>query len=239
MATLTRVQKFIALSGLCSRRKAEVLIEEGRVKVNGEIISIGDQCLETDVIKVDDKEIKFNTQDLIYILLNKSKGYVSTKSDEFDRKTIYDFLDPKDNRDNLFSIGRLDKDTSGLIILTNDGQLTQDIIHPSKSIAKDYIAVLNHELTPSSLKVLEAGIELDDVQLRKCTIKKISDKKYKITLYEGKNRQIRKMFEKLDYEVVNLHRIRIGGLDLKELNIGFKDYVLVSKKFVEEKIFRL
>lgn len=237
MTELTRVQKFIALSGLCSRRKAETLIEEGKVEVNGNVIGLGDQCLETDIIKVNGEEIQFNTKDLIYIILNKSSGYVCTKSDEFNRKTIYDFLDPKHNKENLFSVGRLDKDTSGLLILTNDGQLTQSIIHPSKAIEKDYIVTAEKELTPVVQKTLEDGIHLDDIKLRPCVIKKIGDKKYKVTLTEGKKRQIRRMFEEVDNTVTNLHRIRIGNLDLKDLKIGFKDYILVTKDFIEECVF--
>lgn len=233
----TRVQKFIAISGMCSRRKAEELIKDGRVKVNNEVISIGDCCLATDKIEVDGELIVFDLDDMIYIVLNKSSGYVTTNADEFDRKTIYDFLDEKDKKANLFSVGRLDKDTSGLLILTNDGTFAQSVIHPSKSIGKEYIVQTDKELRRDDQRTLEDGIILDGYQLKPTQIKRISKNKYVVKIYEGRKRQIRRMFEELDYLVVNLHRIKIGNLDLKELNIGFKEYRLVTKQFLTNKIF--
>jgi len=233
----SRVQKFIAFSGLCSRRKAEILIDEGRVKVNGEVIKLGDSCLKTDKIEVDDKVITFDLNDLVYIVMNKSSGYVTTKSDEFERKTIYDFLEPKDNIDNLFSVGRLDKDTSGLIILTNDGHFSQSIIHPSKKISKEYIVQTNKELRKDDQKKLEEGIYLDSYKLKPTQIRRINENKYIVIIFEGRKRQIRRMFEELDYDVINLHRIKIGNLDLKELDLNFKEYKFVTKEFLEEKIF--
>jgi len=233
----SRVQKFIAFSGLCSRRKAEVLINEGRVKVNGELITIGDCCYKTDKIEVDDKIISFDLDELVYIVMNKSCGYVTTKSDEFGRKTVFDFLDSKDNINNLFPIGRLDKDTSGLLILTNDGPFSQNVIHPSKKISKEYIIQTNKELRKDDQKKLEDGIFLDEYKLKPLQIRRISENKYVVVIFEGRKRQIRRMFEELNYDVINLHRIRIGNLDLKELDIGFKEYTIVTKEFLEEKIF--
>lgn len=232
-----RVQKFIALSGFCSRRKAEELIIDKRVKVNGETVSIGDSCFEKDKIEIDGKEIYFNSKEMVYIVMNKSSGYVTTNNDEFCRKTIYDFLDQKDKRDNLFSVGRLDKDTSGLLILTNDGDFAQSIIHPSKKIAKEYIVQTSKELRKDDQKILEDGIKLDDYKLKPLEIRRISQNKYIVIIYEGRKRQIRRMFEELNYDIINLHRIKIGGLDLKDLNLGFKEYAYVTKKFLEEKIF--
>jgi len=236
MEDKTRVQKFIALSGLCSRRNAEDLIKEGRVKVNGKVIEIGHTCLKTDKIEVDEKEIEFN-EDFVYIVMNKSSGYVTTKSDEFGRKTVYDFLKPEDNFDNLFSIGRLDKDTSGLLILTNDGQFTQSVIHPSKKVEKKYIVQLDRELKFNDQRKLEGGVVLDNYRLKPLKVRKISKNKYVVIISEGRKRQIRRMFDLLDYNVENLHRIAIGNLDLKELEIGFKEYKFVEKEFLIEKIF--
>lgn len=238
MEEKTRVQKFIALSGLCSRRNAEELIKEGKVKVNGETISIGDSCLKSDKIEVNDKEISFNLNDMVYIVLNKSSGYVTTNEDEFGRKTVFDFLDEKDKRDNLFSVGRLDKDTSGLLILTNDGEFAQNIIHPSKEIAKEYIVITNKELRREDQTKLEEGVYLDGYQLKPTEIRRIGENKYIVIIYEGRKRQIRRMFEELEYTVENLHRIKIGNLDLKELALGFKEYAFVTRKFLEEKIFQ-
>ena len=237
MEEKTRVQKFIALSGLCSRRKAEILIKEGKVKVNGEVVTIGTTCLSTDKIEVEDKEIFFDLDDMTYIVMNKSSGYVTTNFDEFGRKTVYDFLKKEDNKPNLFSIGRLDKDTSGLLILTSDGHFAQSIIHPSKKITKEYIIKTNKELRRDDQKTLEDGIILDNYQLKPLEIRRISENKYVVVICEGRKRQIRRMFEELDYEVVNLHRIRIGNLDLKELDLDFKEYMLVTKEFLIDKIF--
>lgn len=238
MEEKTRVQKFIAVSGLCSRRAAEDLIKQGKVKVNGETISIGDSCLKTDKIEVDGKVISFNLNDKVYIVLNKSSGYVTTNEDEFGRKTVFDFLDEKDKRDNLFSVGRLDKDTSGLLILTNDGDFAQSVIHPSKDIAKEYIVQTDKELRRDDEQKLKDGIILDDYKLKPTQIRRIAENKYVVVIYEGRKRQIRRMFEELGYKVENLHRIKIGGLDLKELGLGFKEYAFVTKKFLEEKIFQ-
>lgn len=237
MEEKTRVQKFIAVSGLCSRRNAEELIKDGKVKVNGQTISIGDSCYKTDKIEVEGKVINFNLNDMVYIVLNKSSGYVTTKTDEFGRKTVYDFLDPKDKRDNLFSVGRLDKDTSGLLILTNDGDFAQSVIHPSKEVAKEYIVITNKELRREDQTKLEEGVFLDGYKLKPTQIKRIAENKYVVIIYEGRKRQIRRMFEEQGYEIENLHRIKIGNLDLKELALGFKEYAFVTKKFLEEKIF--
>lgn len=237
MVEKKRVQKFIALSGFCSRRKAEELIIAQKVKVNGETVSIGDSCFEKDKIEIDGKEIHFNSKDMVYIVMNKSSGYVTTNNDEFSRKTIYDFLDEKDKKDNLFSVGRLDKDTSGLLILTNDGDFAQSIIHPSKEIPKEYIVQTSKELRKDDQKILEDGIKLDEYKLKPLEIRRISQNKYIVIIYEGRKRQIRRMFEELNYDIINLHRIRIGGLDLKDLELGFKEYAYVTKKFLEEKIF--
>lgn len=237
MEEKTRVQKFIALSGLCSRRKAEELIKEEKVKVNGSIVSIGDTCLQTDEIEVDGDIISFDTDDMVYIVMNKSSGYVTTKSDEFGRKTVYDFLKTEDNKNNLFSVGRLDKDTSGLLILTNDGKFAQSIIHPSKDIGKEYIVQLDKELRFDDEKTLERGIILDGYKLKSLEIRRISSMKYVVVIHEGRKRQIRRMFEELSYNVKNLHRIKIGGLDMKSLNLDFKEYAFYTKEDLEKAIF--
>ncbi len=232
-----RVQKLIALAGLCSRRKAEELIEQGRVKVNNKIISLGDQYTEEDIITVDNKRIKISKEKFTYIILNKRKGFVTSKKDELGRKTIFDLIKEEDKRPNLFSVGRLDKQTGGLIIITNDGQFAQKIIHPSSKITKEYIADLDKELSDFDKKILEKGVKLEDFKLRPCTIRKIGEKRYVVELSEGRKRQIRRMFEKLNYEVVALKRIKIGNLDLKGLDLKPGDYKKVSKEFLEKKIF--
>lgn len=235
--TKARVQKFIALSGLCSRRKAEELIEDERVMVNNKIVKLGDQCLPTDIIKVNNKVINFNLDDKIYIILNKPRGYVTTKNDEYGRETVFDLIKKDDKKSNLFSVGRLDKDTTGLLILTNDGDLTQKIIHPSKKIAKEYEVELNKILEDSSKKRIEAGLILDDVKLSECKIERIAKKTYNVTIWEGRKRQIRRMFEQRYCKVRKLHRRKIGNLDLEKLNLNLGEYRLVTKDFLENNIF--
>jgi 23S rRNA pseudouridine2605 synthase len=234
----SRVQKFIALSGLCSRRKAEILIEEKRVKVNNKIIGLGDQCLPTDVIKVDNKIISFDLDNKIYILLNKPKGYVTTRADEFNRDTVFDLINVRDMKSNLFSVGRLDKDTSGLLILTNDGDLTQKIIHPSNRIAKEYVVDLNKILDDKNKERIEAGLKLDDdVQLNPCRIQRLGKKSYIVTIWEGRKRQIRRMFEQRYMKVMKLHRTKIGSLELERLKLGLGEYKFVTKEFLENSVF--
>lgn len=232
-----RVQKFISLSGIASRRKAEELIEQGKVKVNGKVISLGDKCLPTDKIEVENKKIHFNTKDKTYIILNKSYGVVTTKSDELGRKNIFDLLKPKDRQDNLFSVGRLDKDTTGLLILTNDGDFNQQIIHPSKKISKEYIIKIDRELENQDKIQIQKGIELDNYKLKRTFIKPIGEKTYLVKIYEGRKRQVRRMFEEFDYNVLKLTRIRIGNLDLKDLNLKLGEYKIVTKDYLLKNIF--
>ncbi len=231
-----RVQKFISISGFASRRKAEDLIRNGRVKVNGKIINLGDKCFPNDLIEIDNKKINFNLNEKIYIVLNKKVGYTSSKSDEFNRKTIYNLLKPSDNKSNLFSVGRLDRNTSGLIILTNDGGLSQRIIHPSKKIPKEYVIGLNKKLKNEDRLKIENGLILDGFQLSKCNIYPLGSN-YRIIIYEGRKRQIRRIFEMVGYEVISLKRTRIGNLNLNLLNLKEGEYKLVKKEFLEKNIF--
>ncbi len=238
MEDLNRIQKFIALSGYCSRRKAEELIISGKVKVNGKIANIGDKCSINDMIVVDGKIIKIESSNKkIYIVMDKPKGYVCSKSDKFNKKTIYDLILKKDFENNLFSVGRLDKDTTGLIIITNDGDFAQSIIHPSKKINKHYLVFLNRKLSEIDRKKIETGIIIDDYKLKKCLIENIEGKKYNVVISEGRKRQIRRMFELSGYEVVNLRRTNIGSLDIESINFKLSCYKLVSKEFLEKNIF--
>lgn len=238
MEERARVQKFIAISGYCSRRKAEDLIENGKVSVNGKIVKLGDLCLPTDVIKVENKVISFDLDDKIYIILNKPKGYVTTNFDEFNRRTVFDLLSPNDRKSNIFSVGRLDKDTTGLLILTNDGDLTQRIIHPSKKIPKVYIVELDKILTDVEKHRIESGITLDDgVELAPCRIDRLSKKSYIVTIWEGRKRQIRRMFKQRYLKVTKLSRQKIGNLDLNKLNLKIGEYRIVDKNFIEKNLF--
>lgn len=232
-----RVQKFIALSGLCSRRKAEELIEQDRVKVNGTISKLGDQCSPTDSIYVDGKKIKFDISDKVYIVMNKSKGFVCSNEDKYNEKTVFDLIDKRDFKSGLFSVGRLDKDTTGLLILTNDGDFAQKVIHPSSKIKKEYIANLNRNLENKDKVNIENGLILDGIRLSSCKIKEIGDKLYLVSIWEGRKRQVRRMFEMKNYNIFSLRRVRIGNLDLKSFGLNIGEYKVVSLKDLD-KIFR-
>lgn len=232
----SRIQKFIALSGLCSRRKAEELIKTQKVRVNNKLVSLGDMCYPDDEIKVDGMKIRFDIDDKVYIVLNKKKGYTVTKSDELSRKTVFDILKEKDKRSNLFSVGRLDKNTTGLLILTNDGEFTQSIIHPSKKISKEYRVTLDKRINQKNKDKIEKGLVLDGYKLGKCKIELLENTKLIIKIYEGRKRQIRRIFEMVGYRVTNLHRFKIGDLNLDELNIKDGEYKLVEKYFLEKEI---
>ncbi|MGY0372036.1 pseudouridine synthase [Clostridium sp. JNZ J1-5] len=217
-----RLQKYMAACGVASRRKCEEIIEEGRVKVNGNIvIELGFKVdPELDEIVVDSKLIKLEERK-VYILLNKPEGYVSTVKDERGRKTILDIVKVNER---IFPIGRLDYNTSGMILLTNDGDIYNRIIHPRKEVNKVYIAVI--EGTPSKDKIDEFcnGIDIGGYITAKAKfriIEKLQDKsKVEIIIHEGKNRQVRRMCEKIGHPVIALKRISVGNIKLGNLRRG-------------------
>ena len=216
-----RINKYIAQSGLCSRRKADEYIEQGRVKVNGKVITmLGFEIRTKDKVTLDDKLI--HSDKLEYYKFYKPTGYITTKSDEKGRKTIYDILPEQYHR--LNPVGRLDKDSSGLIILTNDGNLAYELTHPSIKVSKTYLVRIDGKLTNEKLKKLTEGIEIEKGKFAYCdwTIleENKSDTLFEIILYQGLNRQIRKMFEFLGHNVINLKRIRHANIELLGLKKG-------------------
>ncbi|MBR3362728.1 MAG: rRNA pseudouridine synthase [Bacilli bacterium] len=219
---MERLQKIIANSGYCSRRKAEQLILNGKVKVNGETITnLGTKATLSDIITVEGKKLECQNKE--YILLYKPKGTVTTTNDEKGRKTVLDIIETK-NR--LYPVGRLDYDTSGILLLTNDGTLTNLLIHPSKKINKIYAVKIKEIVTKENLKKLLKGIKIDN-KLTKADhikIKKI-DKKKKIsivliTIHEGKYHQVKKMFKEIGYNIDSLKREQFAFLTLKGLKSG-------------------
>ncbi|MGN1399411.1 MAG: pseudouridine synthase [Erysipelotrichaceae bacterium] len=218
-----RLQKAIAQAGVTSRRKAETLILENRVKVNGVLVNqLGSTVDSKDIITIDDKPIE--KEELVYFLLNKPKKFVCTVSDEHNRNKIVDLIDCPQR---IFPVGRLDYDSTGLIILTNDGNFDNMLTHPSYHLEKTYRVTINAVLTKSDIKAIKEGIILDDGQKtlpseiklvnydsesRKCT--------FELTIYEGKNRQIRRMMEALGYEVRKLHRLSFGTVRDDNLPVG-------------------
>ena len=228
-----RLQKVIANLGYCSRRKAEELILAGEVKVNGEVISqLGFKCYPTDEITIDDKIINNQNEQLVYYILNKPKYYICTASDPQNRKTIFELL-PKDEG-RLFSAGRLDYESSGLIIVTNDGDFANLITHPSTSLEKEYIVVCKNTSFGNEEKKLKEGLYVTrrGYKARPCECKLLDDNiedntsTYSIILHEGKKRQIRDMMMTLHHPVISLTRIRVGSLTLGRLKE--KEYTCID-----------
>ena len=216
-----RINKYIAQSGFFSRRKADEYVLAGRVKVNGEIITmLGFEIRTKDKVTIDDKIIRADK--LEYFRFYKPAGYITTKSDEKNRKTIYDLI-PKEYH-HLNPVGRLDKDSSGLIILTNDGNLTYELTHPSVKVAKTYIVKVDAKLTKDELQKLSDGIEIEKGKIAYCDWAILEEDKqdtlFEIILYQGLNRQIRKMFEFLGHNVISLKRIRHASIELTGLKKG-------------------
>ena len=220
---MERLQKIIANSGYCSRRKAEELIQKGKVKVNGDIVdSLGFKANYNDFIEVEgntisDKEAK------VYYILNKPRGVVSTSSDEKGRKTVVDLINTNKR---IYPIGRLDYDTTGLIILTNDGELTNLLTHPKNKVEKVYIAKISGIITQKDLSKLCSGVLIDGKLTQKAKAKLMSINKknntslVKLIICEGRNHQVKKMFEAINYKVLKLKRESIAFLTLDGLKSG-------------------
>jgi len=217
---LERLQKLIARAGICSRRAAEKLIAAGRVTVDGQIVrELGAKADPSqNKIRVDGKPLHFDTEK-IYLLLNKPRGYVSTAHDDRGRKTVLDLLD-ENFRGRVYPVGRLDLNSEGLLILTNDGDLTNALIHPRYEVAKTYRARISGDVTEEKLDRLRAGIELDDGLTAPAEIYLLDKDLVEVTIHEGRNRQVRRMFAAVGCDVKRLRRIRFAGLTLDGLKIG-------------------
>jgi 23S rRNA pseudouridine2605 synthase len=217
-----RLQSFLAHSGVASRRNVLDEIEAGKVKVNGDIVRIPSYPIfpETDKVLYEDKEVKL--EEKIYFIFHKPRGVITTAEDTHGRKTVLDYFKKVPER--LYPVGRLDQDTTGLLILTNDGDLANRLTHPRYGVQKVYEANLNKEITKAEIETLEKGVEIDGEKTAPCQIKlmgaNFGKSKVEIVLHEGKKRQIRRMFESIGYQVVHLHRKFYGGLNLKGLAPG-------------------
>lgn len=222
MAIIMRINKFLAECGLGSRRKCEAFVTEGRVKVNGKIVStLATEVDDRSIVSVDGERVK-PIKKHVYIILNKPKGYVCSVSDEAGRKTVLDLV--KDRPERLFPIGRLDYDTEGLLILTTDGDLCNRLAHPHNEIPKTYVARIEGTVTEEELDILRGGIMLDGIKTKKCRIKVVDaledSTKLEVTITEGRNRQVRRMFEHINKHVAFLKRVAIGDLRLRGLDRG-------------------
>ena len=212
-----RLNRFLASCGLGSRRKCEDLIREGRIEINGDVIlDLATRVLPDDYVRCDGRVVRPEKE--ITILLNKPKGYLCTRDDPGDRKTIYDLLPPKFR--NLSYVGRLDYETHGLLLLTNSGSLNEALTHPRHEVEKEYVVTLNRPFDPEHTRRLLEGIHLAEGLAKAEAVHFFTRKRIGIILTQGYNRQIRRMFAKLDYKVRNLERIRIGMLSAPDLSTG-------------------
>jgi len=216
---LERLQKIIAKAGFCSRRAAEKLILDGKVSVDGKIVTeLGSKANFNQKISIDGKILNLDAEK-IYILLNKPRGYVSTVKDERGRRTIIDLLG-ENFKNRVYPVGRLDLNSEGLILLTNDGDLTNSLIHPRFEVKKTYRAKISGVLTEEKLDKLRAGVELDDGLTAPAEIYRLDTDLVEITIHEGRNRQVRRMFAAIGCDVKRLKRIKFANLTLDGLKSG-------------------
>ncbi len=220
---MERLQKAIAASGYTSRRKAEDLIRQGRVKVNGEVVNeLGFKVKRGDLIMVDNQVLEGENK--VYYLFYKPKGCICSLSDELGRKTVVDYF--TDVPERIYPVGRLDYDTTGVLILSNDGEFANLLMHPSSHLEKVYEVTVDGLVNGETLHKLETGVYLEGVKTLPCKIKVTNkDIDHKTTmllikLVEGKNRQVKKMFESMGHKVKRLHRVQIGFVNLKGLTPG-------------------
>ena len=217
-----RLQKVIAEMGLASRRKAEDLILEGRVTVNGRVAEIGMKADPLkDHIKVDGK-LLFRAEKKVYYIFNKPRGVVTSMSDPEGRPAVQDFV--RGIKQRVFPVGRLDFDSEGLLLLTNDGEFTHAVLHPSKKIAKTYLVKIKGNIEEENLVKLRSGIRLDRTVTAPAKVRRLrkteSNSWIEIVLYEGKKRQIRRMLERVGHSVIRLMRIKINGIEMGPLKPG-------------------
>lgn len=218
-----RLQKILSDSGVCSRRKAEELISNGDVKVNGHVAKLGDKANDKDVIMVKGERVRYTKRRRkIYIMLNKPRGYVTTMSDELGRKCVTELLTGVDDR--VYPIGRLDRNSEGLLLFTNDGVFANDVMHPSRHISKTYRVTVNSKITDDQIVTLSGGVMLDGKMTLPATAEVEVDgterSVMRITIHEGRNRQVRRMCEAVGLEVVRLRRTSIGPVKLGMLKPG-------------------
>ncbi|MEG6611792.1 pseudouridine synthase [Pseudoclostridium thermosuccinogenes] len=217
-----RLQKYIAECGVASRRKSEELIKQGRVKVNGITVSeMGVKVSDEDVVEVDGRRISLE-QKKVYIMLNKPVGYISSVRDQFSRNTVVDLI--KGVKERIYPVGRLDYDTSGLLLLTNDGDFAFRLTHPKHEMKKTYIAEMEGVPDSNDIESFQNGLRIEDYVTSPAELTVLEKRKsssiVKVVIHEGKNRQVRKMCDAIGHPVISLKRIAIGDLYLKNLPEG-------------------
>jgi 23S rRNA pseudouridine2605 synthase/23S rRNA pseudouridine2604 synthase len=222
-----RLQKFLSAAGICSRRKGEEYIKAGWVKVNGNIVTeLGVKVdPDNDIVEVDNSAIESHTV-AVYILLNKPKGYVSS-CDQADEKIVLDLVNISER---VYPIGRLDKDSTGLLLLTNDGYLHHRLTHPSFKHEKEYVVTVARPIPDGALRKLADGLPMMGTRTLPASVRRISGRRFRIVLQEGKNRQIRRMVRKVGHQVVALKRVRIANIMLGDLPSGSWRYLTRKEK---------
>ena len=220
-----RLQKYLAEAGIASRRKCEEYIVQGRVKVNNKIAELGTKINPNkDEVLFDEKKV-YEKEELIYILLNKPIGYVTTAKDQFNRDSVLDLV--KTNK-RLVPVGRLDMYTSGALILTNDGDFVYKVTHPKHEIEKTYTVTIKGIVKQEEVEILKKGVKIEDYTTKPAKVKILktdeekNQSRLEITIHEGKNRQVRKMCEAIGHKVLALHRSKIAGIGVKEIDIEKK-----------------
>jgi 23S rRNA pseudouridine2605 synthase len=212
-----RLQKFLAQAGVASRRASEELIVGGRVSINGRLATeLGVRVQPSDDVRVDGRRIRPAASQ--WYALHKPRGYMSTRSDPQGRRTIYDLVPPPMRR--LFYVGRLDFDSEGLVLLTNDGDTAHRLLHPRYGIDREYDVELEEQVDDGALEQLRRGVQLDDGRARAHTVRRKGGRRVVLTLREGRRREVRRMFAELGYEVVRLRRVRYGPIRLGDLPLG-------------------
>ena len=217
-----RLQKFLAESGVASRRKSEELIDQGKVRVNGKVAMIGDKIdPKRDTVTVNGKKI-VKTKTFTYIVLHKPRGFITTMSDEMDRKCVAELI--KDVPGRVYPVGRLDRDSEGMLLFTNDGAFANAMTHPTKHVPKTYRVTVRPSISEEQITALTQGVIIDDRKTAPAEVRVITKEEgrvvLEIILYEGRNRQIRKMCEEVGLEVARLKRTAIGSIKLGMLKQG-------------------
>lgn len=210
-SAVTRLNKFLSEAGYCSRRAADKLIEEGRVTVNGKHPEMGTKVSSTDEVSVDGKVVSIKKKSRVYIAFNKPVGVVCTTDTRVEKNNIIDFINYPSR---IFPIGRLDKDSEGLILLTDDGDIVNKILRSSNNHEKEYIVRVDKPISQTFVKRMSEGVPILDTLTKPCRVQKLSRDSFKIVLTQGLNRQIRRMCSYLDYEVESLKRVRIMNINL-------------------------
>jgi 23S rRNA pseudouridine2604 synthase len=226
----TRINKYLSESGYCSRREADRLIEQKRIKINGQLAVVGSKVTEKDIISVDDKPIK-KQEEFVYLAFNKPVGITST-TDQSIKGNIVDYIG---YHKRIFHVGRLDKDSEGLILMTNDGDIVNQILRTENNHDKEYVVVVNKKITPDFITNMSKGVPILDTVTKPCVIKQTGETTFKIILTEGLNRQIRRMCDYFGYQVISLKRIRIMHI---HLDVPVGKYRELTKKEIDQ-LFKL